>query len=46
MNPNDDLASWGEPPATPQEQAEADQLACLLEQLERGETVAPGATSP
>jgi serine/threonine protein kinase len=45
MNPNDDLAAWGEPPATPAEQEQADRLAHLLEQLERGEMIACDLTS-
>jgi tRNA A-37 threonylcarbamoyl transferase component Bud32 len=43
MSANDDLASWGEPPATTHEQAEADSIERLLEQLERGETLPDAA---
>lgn len=39
MNLNDDLAARGEPPASSDEQAEAERLARLLERLERGETL-------
>lgn len=33
MTTDNDLAAWGEPPATPGEQAEADRLAEALERL-------------
>src|SRR5262249_31646900 len=40
MTVNNDLAAWGESPATPNEQADADRLAEILERLQRGEPVA------
>src|SRR5262249_51806638 len=41
MTIDDDLAALGEPPAPPEEQAEADRLADALARLERGEPVTP-----
>jgi hypothetical protein len=40
MSTDHDLAGWGEPPATPAEQAEADRLADALDRLQRGEPAA------
>src|SRR5262245_980889 len=41
MTIDDDLAAWGEPPAAPTEQAEADRLAEALERLRDGGTASP-----
>src|SRR3954451_20063858 len=46
MSTENDLAAWGEPPATPAEQADADRLAEALDRLQRGEPAAPSDPAP
>ena len=41
MTVDDDLASWGEPPADPTEMAWADFLDEVLAELERGNAASP-----